>query len=75
MYLCNSDNPLKRFLEGSDVPANPGGPAVGTVGGVVAFIQLGHKRLVRFRHGRRRSFFLRIDVPWTQDGSQGHGDK
>jgi hypothetical protein len=44
----NSDNPFKRFLKGSDIPANPGGPAVGTVGGVVAFIELAHKTAYLF---------------------------
>ena len=39
----NSYNPLKRFFQGSDVPANPGGPTVGAVGRVVAFIELGQK--------------------------------
>jgi hypothetical protein len=42
------NNPLKGFLKGSDVPANPGGSAVGTVGGVVAFIELGHKTAYLF---------------------------
>ena len=46
--VINLDYPLKRFLEGSDVPANPGGPAVGTVGRVVAFIELGHKTAYLF---------------------------
>ena len=39
----NSNDSLERFLEGSKVPANPGGPPVGAVGRVVAFIELGQK--------------------------------
>ena len=37
------NNALKRFLQGLDVPANPGGSTVGAVGGVAAVIELGQK--------------------------------
>ena len=36
-------HPLERFLQGLEIPANPGGPTVGTVGGVAAFIELAQK--------------------------------